>query len=48
MPFTCFWERWRRRQQQDADTAKQPSLREAEKQRKAAERQAAFTACARL
>jgi hypothetical protein len=38
MPFTGFWNRWRRRQLQDGAA---PSLRETEKQREAAARQAA-------
>jgi hypothetical protein len=42
MPFTGFWERWRRRHlQQRAEAAKPPGLREAEKQREAVEREAA-------
>jgi hypothetical protein len=41
MPFTGFWDRWRRRHlQQRTDAAKQPSLRKTEKQREAAEREA--------
>jgi hypothetical protein len=40
VPFTGFWQRWRRRlQQQHQDPA--PSLRETEQQRDAAERKAA-------
>jgi hypothetical protein len=39
MPFTDFWDRWRRRlQEQHREST--PSLGQAEKQREAAERQA--------
>jgi hypothetical protein len=37
MPFTGFWDRWRRRQLQQQGRGSTPSLREAEKQREAAE-----------
>jgi hypothetical protein len=39
MPFTGFWARWRRRHLQHSPRA--PNLRETERQREAAERQAA-------
>ena len=39
MPFTDFWGRWRSRHGQHSNGA--PNLRETEKQREAAERQAA-------
>jgi hypothetical protein len=41
MPFTGFWDRWRRRQLQQQRHGSSPSLRETEKQREAAARQAA-------
>jgi len=40
MPFTGFWDRWRRRQLQKQRRESAPSLGQAEKQREAAERQA--------
>ena len=40
MPFTGFWDRWRRRQLQQQRRESAPSLGQAEKQREAAERQA--------
>jgi hypothetical protein len=40
MPFTGFWDRWRRRQLQQQRRKSAPSLGQAEKQREAAERQA--------
>jgi hypothetical protein len=40
MPFTGFWDRWRRRQLRQQGCGSAPSLRETEKQREAAERQA--------
>jgi len=39
MPFTGFWARWRRRRLQHSHGA--PNLRETERQREVAERQAA-------
>jgi hypothetical protein len=41
MPFTGFWDRWRRRQLQQQHHGSSPNLRETEKQREAAARQAA-------
>ena len=41
MPFTGFWDRWRRRQLQHQRHRSAPSVRETEEQREAAERQAA-------
>jgi hypothetical protein len=40
MPFTGFWDRWRRRQLEQQGCGSAQSLRETEKQREAAERQA--------